>query len=440
MKHRILGLLAVVALLGALVAAQREHAEARPGAQSVLYLVADSERDLTTLPTHFTRLSDDDEAKYGGELAVEAIGTPDKQSSDDAQIDAVIIRVGGRVASQAHRRLLYQFHYLPDRGLINAFALPGGHVFIGRGLIEHMTTEDELATVLAHEVEHIDHYHCAERLQTELALRRIPLGGILAIPISVFQSGYSKDQELEADREGVLLAHRAGYSAAGAVRAFQMLRDLSQEKEQSVRTPQGELVSVATGVLAGYFRSHPATEDRIAQVRAMIAEDPSLAAQPERELSIESIFIAARALDAASREDFRTAADLAQRALRAHPEYPLALRALFEADLGLEQYAAAQEVFRQLVARDASVADAAERSAENRATELFRLGQYDRETRLIETLLVIMPSQPRLLTAAAWAYAMKGDDAAANAKAASLRLFYPNDASSPASEAERSAG
>jgi tetratricopeptide (TPR) repeat protein len=51
-----------------------------------------------------------------------------------------------------------------------------------------------------------------------------------------------------------------------------------------------------------------------------------------------------------------------------------------------------------------------------------------------------MPSQPRLLTAAAWAYAMKGDDAAANAKAASLRLFYPNDASSPASEAERSAG
>jgi len=440
MKHRILGLLAVVALLGALVAAQREHAEARPGAQSVLYLVADSERDLTTLPTHFTRLSDDDEAKYGGELVGEVTGLSDKPGSDDVEIDNVVQRVGGRVASQAHRRLRYQFHYLPDRAFINAFALPGGHVFIGRGLIEHMTTEDELAAVLGHEVEHVDHYHCAERLQTELALRRIPLGGILAIPISVFQGGYSKDQELEADREGVLLAHRAGYSAAGAVRAFTMLHDLSHEKEQRVLTPQGELVSVATGVLTGYFRSHPATEDRIAQVRAMIAQDPSLAAPPERALPIESIFIAVRALDAISKEEFRTAADLAQRALREHPGYPPALRALFEADLGLEQYAAAQAVFRELVARDASVADKAEKRAEARAAELFRLGQYDREIRLIETLLVILPSQPRLLSAAAWAYAMKGDDAAANAKAASLRLFYPNDASSPASEAERRAG
>jgi hypothetical protein len=440
MKHRILFTLAAIALLGGLVSAQREHAEARPGAQSVLYLVADSERDLTTLPSHFTRLSDDDEAKYGGELAAEETGSSEKPSADDVEIENVVNRVGARVASQAHRRLLYRFHYLPDRSFINAFALPGGHVFIGRGLIEHMTTEDELATVLGHEVEHIDHYHCAERLQTELALRKIPLGGVLAIPIEVFQSGYSKEQELEADREGVLLAHRAWYSAAGAVRAFQMLHDLSHEKEQSVRTPQGELVSVATDVLTGYFRSHPAAEDRIAQVREMIARDPSLAGGAERELPVGYIFIAARALDADAKEDFRSAADLAQRALRAHPGYPTALRALFEADLGLELYAAAQDVFRELVARDASVADAAERSAEARATELFGAGQYDREARLIESLLTVLPSQPRLLHAAAWAYAMKGDDAAAIAKAASLRLFYPNDASSTASDAERSAG
>ena len=440
MKHRILLTLAVIALLGGLVAAQREHAEARPGAQSILYLVADSERDLTTLPSHFTRLSDDDEAKYGGALAAGETSSSEKASADDAEIDAVVKRVGGRVASRAHRRLRYEFHYLPDRAFINAFALPGGYVFIGRGLIEHMTTEDELATVLAHEVEHVDHYHCAERLQTELALRKIPLASVLAIPISAFQSGYSKDQELEADREGVLLAHRAGYSAAGAVRAFQMLRDLSHEKEESVRTPQGELVSVAADVLTGYFRSHPATEDRIAQVRTMIAQDPSLAAQPEHELPIGYIFIAARALDADAKEEFRTAADLAQRALRERPGYPIALRALFEASLGLEQYAAAQDAFRELVARDASVADAAERSAEARATELFGRGQYDRETRLIESLLVILPAQPRLLRAAAWAYAMKGDDAAAVAKAASLRLFYPNDAASPAADAERSAG
>ena len=440
MKHRILFALATVSLLGALVVAQRQHAEAQPGAQSILYLVADSERDLTTLPSHFTRLSDDDEAKYGDELAAEVGGSSEKQRSDDVQIESVVRQVGGRVASQAHRRLRYRFHYLPDRTLVNAFALPGGHVFIGLGLIEHMTTEDELATVLAHEVEHVDHYHCAERLQVEAALRKIPLGEVLAIPVAIFQGGYSKDQELEADREGVLLAHRARYSAAGAIRAFEMLRDLSHEKEERVRTPQGELVSVATGVLTGYFRSHPATEDRIAQVRTMIAQDPSLADHPETELPVEYIFTAARALDVASQGEFRAANDLAQRALREHPGYPAALRAMFEADLGLEQYAAAQEAFRELIARDPATADAAERSAEARANELFALGQYDREIRLIESVLVVQPSQPRLLHAAAWAYAMKGDAAGANAKAASFRLLYAGDATSAASDAERTAG
>src|ERR1051326_5281296 len=421
MKHRILFALATVSLLGALVVAQRQHAEAQPGAQSILYLVADSERDLTTLPSHFTRLSDDDEAKYGDELAAEVGGSSEKQRSDDVQIESVVRQVGGRVASQAHRRLRYRFHYLPDRTLVNAFALPCGHVFIGLGLIEHMTTEDELATVLAHEVEHVDHYHCAERLQVEAALRKIPLGEVLAIPVAIFQGGYSKDQELEADREGVLLAHRARYSAAGAIRAFEMLRDLSHEKEERVRTPQGELVSVATGVLTGYFRSHPATEDRIAQVRTMIAQDPSLADHPETELPVEYIFTAARALDVASQGEFRAANDLAQRALREHPGYPAALRGMLGAALGLEQYRAAQEAFRELIARDPATADAAERSAEARANELFALGQYDREIRLIESVLVVQPSQPRLLRSAAWAYAMKGEAAGAQMGRAHVR-------------------
>src|SRR5207244_13551377 len=52
--------------------------------------------------------------------------------------------------------LFRSFHYIPDPNLINAFALPGGHVFIGRGMLDLMTTEDQLATVLGHEVEHID--------------------------------------------------------------------------------------------------------------------------------------------------------------------------------------------------------------------------------------------------------------------------------------------
>jgi predicted Zn-dependent protease len=440
MKHRILMAVAIASLLGALVLAQRQHAQARPSAEPLLYLVADSERDLTTLPSHFTRVSDDDETKYGAELADEYLATRAKLSPDDVDVEHYVKQVGAQLAARAHRRLGYEFHFVPDRNFVNAFALPGGHLFIGAGLIEHMTTEDELAAVLGHEIEHVDHYHCAERLQAEAALRKIPLGAVLQIPVAVFQAGYSKDQEFEADREGVLLAARSGYSAAGAVRAFEMLRDLSQEKEETVRTPQGEMASVAAGVLTGYFRSHPDTEDRIAQVREMIARDPSLASHLERRLQADYIFMAEHALDAVEEGKFRVAADLAQRALQRAPGYPLALRALFEADLGLEQYAAAEDVYRGLLARDAAAADLAETHAEARATHLFELKQYDREIALLESILVVQPSQPRVLRAAAWAYAMKGDRAGANAKAGLFDRLYGDQAVSIASDAERAAG
>ena len=104
--------------------------------------------------------------------------------------------------------------------MVNAFALPGGHVFVGAGLLELMDSEDQLAAVLGHEIEHIDHYHCAERIQKERALRRLPLGDLVSLPIAVFEAGYSKDQELEADREGTRLSVESGYSATGAIRMF----------------------------------------------------------------------------------------------------------------------------------------------------------------------------------------------------------------------------
>ncbi len=440
MKHRVLLALAVVALIGALFVAQRQRADARPSAAPVLYLVADSERDLTTLPSHFTRISDDDETKYGADLADQYLATRGKLTPDDVTVENYVRDVGAHLASRAHRRLRYQFHFVPDRDFVNAFALPGGHVFIGAGLIEHMTTEDELAAVLGHELEHVDHYHCAERLQVEAALRRVPLGMILQIPVAVFQAGYSKDQELEADREGVLLATQVGYSANGAVRAFEMLRDISHENEEKVRTPQGEMASVATGVLTGYFRSHPPTADRIEQVREMIARDPSLAAPAERTLAAEYIFLAEHALDAAEEGKYRLAADLAQRALREHPDYPAALRAMFEADIGLEQYVAAQGIYRELLARDPIAADAAETRAEVRAGQLDALKQYDREIGLLESILVVQPSQPRVLRAVAWAYAMKGDRAGANAKALMFTRLYSDQVVSVAADAERAAG
>ena len=295
MVMRYVGLAITLALLGgALFAVQRNQVQAAVGAESILYFVADSERDLTRMPTRFTRISDADEIKYGDEIANHIAGQGG-MSIHDAEIEKYVASVADRIAPNVHRRLKMRAHYLPDPDFFNAFAIPGGHVFIGRGLLSVMTTEDQLASVLGHEMEHVDHYHCAERLQVEAALRKIPLGMVLQIPIAVFQAGYSKEQELEADRDGVRLAAKAGYSAKGAVEMFEILARLEGATERRASTPQEEVAQVTIGALTGYFRSHPLTPDRIAQVRTMIAREPQLAAAHQRLLAVAALLKTAAA-------------------------------------------------------------------------------------------------------------------------------------------------
>ena len=156
---------------------------------------------------------------------------------------------------------------------VNAFALPGGHVYIGAGLMAQMDSEDELAAVLGHEIEHIDHRHAAERVEIEERLRRVPLGELATLPLALFEAGYSKDQELQADAEGTGLAVEAGYSPLGAIRMFDTYDRLYREYVRRAESPQEELSSVAIETLEGYFRTHPLPSERIEQIKNLIAEN-----------------------------------------------------------------------------------------------------------------------------------------------------------------------
>ncbi len=159
--------------------------------------------------------------------------------------------------------------------MINAFSLPGGPVYIGEGLLDLMTTEDELASVLAHELEHIDHYHCVERVQVAANLKNLNLGvlgELLQLPFSLWEAGYQKDEELEADREGIFLAVEAGYSPYGAVQALNRLTKLGDEYVTRAQAPEDELSDLAIQSLQGYFRSHPLPSERLAQANQIIAQ------------------------------------------------------------------------------------------------------------------------------------------------------------------------
>jgi predicted Zn-dependent protease len=93
------------------------------------------------------------------------------------------------------------------------------------------------------------------------------------LPVELFQAGYGKEQELEADRDGTWLAVKAGYSPQGAIHMFETFGRLHREYVLKADSPDQELSKVAIAGLEGYFRSHPLPEERISQIEQIIARN-----------------------------------------------------------------------------------------------------------------------------------------------------------------------
>jgi predicted Zn-dependent protease len=290
MKHTLALVLILLFAGGALYLAQHRKRQDAVSANAVVDMAADWQRDMTRAPMQFTRISDEQETQIGDKLALQYVSALPEKSAEARATEQYVNEVGGRVAAHAKRKLNYRFHLIGDANLINAFALPGGHVFIGQGLLDQMTSEDELAFILGHELEHIDHYHAVERVQIEAKLKSLNLDIVAAvaeIPISLWQAGYSKDQEFEADREGLRIAVAAGYSPQGAVKMTERLEKLQREYVIHAETPTGELSQVAIDGLTGYFRSHPLSSERLEQVNMVIAQDHLAKDQPLKPFHIE---------------------------------------------------------------------------------------------------------------------------------------------------------
>jgi len=161
--------------------------------------------------------------------------------------------------------LRYQFGVIREKDL-NAFALPGGTIYVHSALAER-ADEDELAAVLAHEVGHVAARHAAKHLQADLGFTLLaqiaqaagagPESGKLANSIyGLIRNGYSRRDELEADRLGLKYALRAGYNPEGMLTFFQkMLEERPEDRMDQAMVWQ---------------RTHPLTSDRIAEARKEI--------------------------------------------------------------------------------------------------------------------------------------------------------------------------
>jgi predicted Zn-dependent protease len=289
----LLSLVLGIAISGVYLA-QRSRRHDAVTSDAVLNATADFSRDFSRVPMHLTHISDEREVRVGDELAKNYLSAQPAYSAKMQGVENYVSRVGDRVAAHAHRHLPYRFHLVADPDLINAFALPGGHVLVGLGLLRQMSSEDELAFVLGHEIEHIDHYHAAERIQIKAQFKRFDLDAVAAlaqIPLELWQAGYSKEQEFEADREGLRLAAAAGYSPQGAVKLLERWAELNHEYVSHASTPVDELSQVAIEGLEGYFRSHPLPEERLNQATQVIAEDGLDLTKPLTPLAISSLVL-----------------------------------------------------------------------------------------------------------------------------------------------------
>jgi len=283
MKRLLILVLLLAAAGAALYYSEQRKQEARVGPEAMLNALADTEREMSRVPASVTRISEDEEIQIGNTLAGHYLT---QYGAGDRAMQDYVTSVGHSVAVRARRKFDYKFHYVPEESLVNAFALPGGHVFIGKGLIQLMESEDELASVLGHEVEHIDNYHCVERYQ--LKAHGALLGDLLSLPVELFQAGYTKEQELEADRDGAWLAMTAGYSPQGAIHMFETFRRLQREYVQKAESPDQELSQVAIAGIVGYFRSHPLPDERINQIQQIIARQ-KWPERPERALRFHPV-------------------------------------------------------------------------------------------------------------------------------------------------------
>jgi len=262
--------------LACLYWSQRRPKSTAVSPNAILNMAADAQRDLSRLPMHFTRLSDEQEIAIGRELASRYTTQTRPLRAEERGLEKYVRRVGATVVLHAHRHLPYSFTVFPDHNMLNAFSLPGGPVYIGEGMLDLMTNEDELASVLAHEIEHIDHYHCVERVQVEAQLKKLDLdivGALVEIPLDFWEAGYHKDEEFEADREGMYLAVQSGYSPFGSVDLFERFAKLCDEYVIQAKSPDEELSQLAIQSLTGYFRSHPQPSERLAQANRIIAQE-----------------------------------------------------------------------------------------------------------------------------------------------------------------------
>lgn len=199
---------------------------------------------------------------------------------ENKKINDAVKAIGDKIVAMSYRsNLKFTFRVLNEHE-VNAFAGPGGYIYITRGMMDHFKTQDQLAAVLAHEVSHVCARHQVKALyNAQTAQTFMFLSDILATvagaytgssavadlgstvgkmaTIMVYQ-GYSRSFESEADKLGAFYMYKAGYKPEAMADVFDMLLELRKEKGKKTDL--------------GIFATHPSLEWRARRIRRMSSQ------------------------------------------------------------------------------------------------------------------------------------------------------------------------
>ena len=192
---------------------------------------------------------------------------------EDPVVTGYIDRLGQKIVKNSDAKVPFVIKVV-DTDEVNAFALPGGYFYVNKGLILEAETESELAGVMAHEIAHVTARHATERMTKAQLLQFASLpalfvgGGYLTqmaiynglgLGMSLAVLGITRKSEEEADQLGTQYLWNSGFDPDGYITFFQKMQEKEKEKP---------------GKFAGFFRTHPAVEDRVERVTEEISYLP----------------------------------------------------------------------------------------------------------------------------------------------------------------------
>jgi predicted Zn-dependent protease len=194
----------------------------------------------------------------------------------DAKVESYVANLGKRMAASSERpNLPWEFHVVDDAS-VNAFALPGGFIYVTRGLLASINDEAELATVVGHEIGHVTNRHSVQQIsKAQLAQLGLGIGSILSSDIARFgqlaSAGlqvlflkYSRDAENQADQAGFRYALNQNYDVREMTNVFETLNRIGEAS--------------GGGKLPEWLATHPNPENRIEHIEQMLdtlSRDPS---------------------------------------------------------------------------------------------------------------------------------------------------------------------